>query len=163
VNPQDYSARTEYRPPGRWYQWGNRLGVLLTSIGLGPRDAVTLAINGRRTGKLRRIPILKTEVDGTDYLVSLSGESQWVRNLRAAEGRARITRRRRRNATIVELPEADRPAIINAYLQAARDRSSVSSYAKQTKFYFGIEPDHSLGDIAAITPHYPVFRIDYDD
>ena len=162
MNPQDYSARTEYRPPSRWYQRGNRIGVLLTSLGFGPGDAVTLTVKGRKTGRPRSIPILKTEVNGSEYLVSLSGESQWVRNLRVAGGRAQITRRRRLDATLVELPEEDRPPIISAYLQAARDRSSAASYAKQARFYFGLPPEHSLDDIAAIAGHYPVFRIDYD-
>ena len=43
LKPQDYSTRTTYRPPAAWYQRLNWLGVRLTSLGLAPRDAVTLA------------------------------------------------------------------------------------------------------------------------
>ena len=60
MKPQDYSARTVYRPPAGWYRRLNWLGVLLTSVGLGPRDAVTLQVRGRTSGKLRRVPILRT-------------------------------------------------------------------------------------------------------
>lgn len=64
VKPQDYSARTAYRPPAGWYRRLNWLGVLLTSLGLAPRDAVTLQVRGRTTGKVRRVPILRTRYRG---------------------------------------------------------------------------------------------------
>ena len=83
MKPQDYSARTAYRPPAAWYRRTNGLGVLLTSAGLAPRDAVTLQVRGRTSGKARRVPILRTRYEGEDYLVALAGESQWVRNVRA--------------------------------------------------------------------------------
>jgi hypothetical protein len=53
VKPQDYSARIEYRPPAGWYRRLNWLGVLITSVGLAPRDAVTLRVRGRTSGKNR--------------------------------------------------------------------------------------------------------------
>lgn len=43
MNPQDYSARTAYRPPAPWDPHLNRIGVPLTSLGLAPRDAVSRA------------------------------------------------------------------------------------------------------------------------
>ena len=73
MNPQDYAARSEYRPPSVWYQRLNWLGVLLTSLGLGPRDAVTLQVRGRKSVKLRRLPILRTRYGDKDYLVALAG------------------------------------------------------------------------------------------
>lgn len=67
MKPQDYSARTAYRPPAAWYRRLNWLGVLLTSLGLAPRDAVTLEVRGRTSGKVRRVPILRTLYRGDDY------------------------------------------------------------------------------------------------
>jgi hypothetical protein len=79
MNPQDYSRRTRYRPPAAWYRRvSNRLGVLLTSLGLAPQDAVTLEVRGRRSGKPRRTPVLRTPYRGQDFLVALAGESEWV-------------------------------------------------------------------------------------
>lgn len=73
--PQDYSARTAYRPPSGWYRWlNNRLGVALTSLGLAPHDTITLEVRGRRSGRIRRTPIVRTRHDGGDYLVALAGE-----------------------------------------------------------------------------------------
>ena len=73
IDPQDYSERTEYRPPAPWYRRLNRIGVPLTSLGLAPRDAVTLEVQGRSSGKPRRVPILRTTYQGADYLVALAG------------------------------------------------------------------------------------------
>ena len=161
LKPQDYSARTTYRPPAAWYRRLNWLGVLLTSAGLAPRDAVTLQVRGRKSGKVRRVPILRTRYRGEDYLVALAGESQWVRNVRAAQGRAVIRRRGARRVRLEELAPADRPDVIAEYLRAGRRRSGAEANAKQARFYFGLDPDASLDDIRAIVDNYPAFRINY--
>jgi hypothetical protein len=45
--PQNYAASVRYRRPATWYRRLNRLvGVPLTSLGLAPRDAVTLEVPG---------------------------------------------------------------------------------------------------------------------
>jgi len=162
MKPQDYSARTAYRPPAPWYRRLNGLGVLLTSLGLAPRDAVTLQVRGRTSGKVHRIPILRTPYRGSDYLVALAGESQWVRNVRAAHGRAVIRRGRSWPVTLEELPPTERAEIIAEYLRAGRRRSGVKANADQARFYFGLSPDPSLDDIRAVVDHYPVFRITYN-
>jgi deazaflavin-dependent oxidoreductase (nitroreductase family) len=112
VDPQDYSHRTTYQPPAAWYRRLNWLGVPLTSLGLAPRDAVTLQVRGRRSGKPRRTPILRTPYRGQDYLVALAGESQWVRNVRAAAGQAVLRRRTAHRVHLQELPPEERPEVI---------------------------------------------------
>ena len=163
MKPQDYSTRTTYRPPAAWYQRLNWLGVLLTSLGLAPRDAVTLQVRGRTSGKARRIPILRTRYQGSDYLVALAGESQWVRNVRAAHGHAVVRRRRTSQVRLQELAPADRGDIIAAYLHAGGERSGASANADQARYYFGLDPQASPADIAAIVDYYPVFRIHYEN
>jgi len=160
LKPQDYSARATYRPPAVWYRRLNWLGVLLTSVGLAPRDAVTLQVRGRISGK-PRMPILRTRFHGEDYLVALAGESQWVRNVRAARGQALIRRRRVRHVRLEELAPADRPDVIAEYLHAGRRRSGAGASANQARFYFGLDPDPSTDDIRAIVDSYPVFRVTY--
>jgi hypothetical protein len=161
MKPQDYSARTEYRPPAGWYRRLNWLGVRLTSLGLAPRDAVTLQVRGRTSGKSRRVAILRTRCRGEHYLVALAGESQWVRNVRAANGEAVIRRRGARHVRLEEVAPADRPAIIAEYLHAGRRRSGAQANANQARFYFGLDPDPSIEDIRAIVDNYPVFRVIY--
>jgi deazaflavin-dependent oxidoreductase (nitroreductase family) len=68
--------------------WAER-NVVNRAVRLGVRrgrdiDGVReLVVRGRRTGKRRRTPLKVLHVGGERYLVSLSGESGWVRNLRA--------------------------------------------------------------------------------
>ncbi|MFK4085395.1 nitroreductase/quinone reductase family protein [Kribbella sp. NPDC020789] len=161
MKPQNYSARTAYRPPTGWYRRLNWLGVLLTSVGLAPRDAVTLQVRGRRSGKVRRVAILRTRYRNDDYLVSLAGESQWARNVRAARGDAEIRRGGARHVHLDELPPAERADVIAEYLRAGRRRSGGKAGAAQARFYFGLDPEPSVDDIGAIVDNYPVFRISY--
>ncbi len=160
MNPQDYSGPTAYRPPAAWYRRiNNSLGVLLTSLGLAPRDAVTLEVRGRRSGKPRRTPILRTSFRGEEYLVALAGESDWVRNVRAAGGGAVLRRRKAQRVRLVEVPVEDRPEVIAEYLRRGAERSGPKGAAKQARSYFGVGPDPSLEDLRAVAERYPVFRI----
>jgi hypothetical protein len=162
--PQDYSARTDYRPPANWYTRLNRLlGVPLTSLGWAPRGAVTLQVRGRTTGRLRRTPVLITHLDGDHYLVALAGRSHWVRNIRASGGHAWLRRRSRTAVTLEELPTAERAPVLLAYLQHPHRDSTPRTNAETVTRYFGIDRDPDLADLAAIADHYPVFRIHHAD
>jgi len=159
VHPQDYSARTAYRRPASYYLRGQGLGVLLTSHGLAPRGAVTLEVPGRRSGRLRRTPVLLTSVGGQEYLVSLAGESEWARNVRAAGGRVVLRRRGARPVRLVELPPGERVPVIVAYI-SREGRASAKSIARTARYYFGLGPDPSVDEIAAVAGFYPVFRVE---
>jgi hypothetical protein len=85
---------------------------LVLLLGLKP----ALAVRGRRSGRLRRVPFDGPfEYEGRRYLVSPMGETNWVRNLRAA-GRGELRWRRRREPfRTVELGGEERDAIVTAY------------------------------------------------
>jgi hypothetical protein len=161
MDPQDYSARTEYRPPAPWYQRLNHIGVPLTWLGLAPRDAVTLEVRGRTSGRPRRLPILRTPYQGADYLVSLAGQAQWVRNVRAASGSAMIRRRGTRHVHLEEIPAELRAPVIAEYLRRGRERSGEAAAVKQARYYFGLEANATMEEIEGISAYYPVFRIEY--
>jgi deazaflavin-dependent oxidoreductase (nitroreductase family) len=163
LNPQEYAQRTRYRPPAAWYRRLNWLGVALTSLGLAPRDAVMLQVRGRRSGKPRRTPILRTPYRSQDYLVALAGESQWVRNVRAAGGQAVLRRGTAHWVQLQELPPEERPEVIGEYLGRGRQRSGAKAAAKQARSYFGLPPDASVEEIRAVAGYYPVFRVLYAD
>ena len=55
-------------------------------LGLLPARWVRLEVRGRRTGKITRFPVGMADVDGQWYVVSMLGECNWVRNVRAAGG-----------------------------------------------------------------------------
>jgi deazaflavin-dependent oxidoreductase (nitroreductase family) len=160
--PQDYAAPGRYRPPAGWYRRLNRIGVPLTSLGLAPRDAVTLEVPGRRSGRVRRTPVLVTEHDGSRYLIALAGEAQWVRNVRAAGGRATLRRRAARHVRLQEVPVPDRAPVLAAYVAAGRRRSGAAAARDAARANFGLEQP-TLRDLAELADRYPVFRVADED
>lgn len=108
---------------------------------LGARGVATLSVAGRHTGERHKVPVIPVEVGGRRYLVSPYGESDWVRNLRAAgAGQLRI-RGEDEAVTAAQVPVADRAAIIAAYRQVA---------GKAVSPYFGRLPeirDHPVFEV----------------
>jgi deazaflavin-dependent oxidoreductase (nitroreductase family) len=104
---------------------------------------LVLIVAGRRTGRPRAVPLGRPfEVDGIRYLVAGGGETQWVRNLRAAgRGMLRIqgvTTPFR--AVEIEGPERDR--IVAAF--RVKQGRTVDGFFRQ------------LPELA----DHPVFRVD---
>jgi deazaflavin-dependent oxidoreductase (nitroreductase family) len=160
----DYSARTRYRPPPRLYQrLQRRLGPFMISRGIGPKDVVVLEVPGRRSGKIRRNALVKPSHNGNEYLVALAGESEWVRNVRAADGHVVIGRRERRAARLVEVPPAERPPILRAYLLRWGRQPNSAAVQREARLFFGVSGDPSLEDLAAIAEFYPMFRITFKE
>lgn len=81
----------------------------------GAFGTTTLTVAGRTTGDLHSVPVNTVDVGGRTYLVSTRGESQWVKNVRAA-GRITLTRAGKNAAYAVrELPVTERAPVIAAY------------------------------------------------
>ena len=95
---------------------------------------------GCRTGLIRRTSLVQVDHEAGHYLVSLAGESEWVRNVRAAGGRAVLGRRKRRAVTLIEVPAAERAPVIDAYLHDRTGRPAVNRTA-EARHFFGVDPD----------------------
>lgn len=107
-------AVTYLRPPFFVRRIGNQLAMRF-----GAGGSWTLVVRGRSTGAEQHVPVIPAELDGTRYLVSTRGESEWVRNLRAAG-----TGELRRKGTVeqfraVEVPAAERGPVIERYRATA--------------------------------------------
>jgi hypothetical protein len=130
----------------RWARFWARIIML----GLLPKRWVTLEVVGRRSGRIVRFPLGMADWDGHWYLVSMLGEPcNWVRNVRAADGRATLRRRRPVACRLVEVPASERPPIIKRYLQKApggRPHIPVDRHA-------------AVGEFQAIAARYPVFQV----
>jgi len=151
-----YRDAATYRPPRPWVARINRTAGRLAAFGLSPRNTVSVEVPGRKTGRLRRTALVLAEYDGNRYLVSLAGEAEWVRNVRANGYRAVLRRWRRHNVRLEEIPVSERPPVLRAYL-------SKRAYSKSPEFeareFFGVSPDASLDELAAIAERYPVFHV----
>ncbi|HLA19300.1 MAG TPA: nitroreductase/quinone reductase family protein [Dehalococcoidia bacterium] len=141
---------TFYRRPMKLTQIMNRFVSWLASLGLMPSDTVTLEVKGRRSGSVRSNVVTWVEHEGSRYLVSPRGESEWVRNLRAAGGDAVLRHRGRRPVRLEELPAEERAPIIQVYLRKT---------ARATRQHFGVDPKAGLEEFEAIAARHPVFRI----
>lgn len=131
----------------------NRLVRGLTQLGVSVWGSRILQVRGRRSGTVRETPVNLLEIDGTHYLVAPRGETQWVRNLRAAEG-AGALRLGRTVApfTAEEVLDPDAKAdVLRPYLR--RWKAEVGA------FFGGVGPDAPHADLAAIAPRHPVFRL----
>jgi deazaflavin-dependent oxidoreductase (nitroreductase family) len=131
-------------------RWFSRCWARVFDWGILPRRWVTLEVTGRRSGRIRRFPLGMADWEGRWYLVPMLGERcQWVRNVRAADGRAVIRRRGATRCQLVEVPVAERPAILRRYLQKVPG----------ARPHIPLPPGAAEADFAAIAARYPVFLV----
>lgn len=144
------SAYYRNRRPTRLGRFTNRYMALLGSLGIGPSSLVMLETVGRKSGQPCLTALVIGECQGERYLVSMLGEqSAWVRNLRAAEGRAAIKHRGRREIATEEVPAAERAPILRSYLKRAIG----------ARPHFPVSHDAPVEAFEPIAADYPVFRI----
>ena len=129
----------------------NRLVAAMTRAGISVWGSRVLEVRGRKTGEPRRTPVNLLELDGSRYLVSPRGHTQWVRNLRASgEGKLWLGRRSDR-FTATELPDDVKVPLLRAYLKRWKAEVGV--------FFGGVGPDSSDEELRRIAPDHPVFRL----
>lgn len=138
---------------GDWFE--TKVVPWYTALGLS-KQTVTLEVMGRTTGKTRRVTVGTVADRGSRYLVSVHGESQWVRNVRAADGNVAILSGRRMPVRLTEIPIQKREYILMRYIQ----QGSFGQTSAQIARAFGLEPDASLDQVNAIADEHPVFRIE---
>jgi deazaflavin-dependent oxidoreductase (nitroreductase family) len=104
-------------PQQRYLKPGWLISRVANPLLMRLRVVPTLHVRGRTTGQRRSVPVNVLELDGERYLVSPRGETDWVRNLRAAGGgEIEYGRRRTQPFTAVEMPDEEKPRVIEAYL-----------------------------------------------
>jgi deazaflavin-dependent oxidoreductase (nitroreductase family) len=141
---------TFYEKPSGMTQLMNRVISILASSGLTPKSTITLEVRGRKTGEPRSTVVNAVEVNGQRYLVAPRGETEWVRNVRAAGGEAVIRHGKRERVRLQEIPVSERAVVLKTYLP---------KNAMATKKHFGIEPDADIEEFEAIADKHPVFRV----
>ena len=139
--------------PSRLARVHNRVSAIAFAAGTAPGRAAQLQVRGRRTGSAISFPVVIADYEGQRYLVSMLGNDvSWVRNLRAAEGRAVLRHGRREAVRLREVDAQDRAPILRRYLQVAPG----------ARPHIPVDRRAPLADFERISPDFPVFRIQPD-
>jgi deazaflavin-dependent oxidoreductase (nitroreductase family) len=146
----------------RWLYRGRRpnwiarmLGRVDAAVGLSGLASrtglVTLEVTGRVSGRPVTLPLVMVVVEGQRYLASMLGDDvQWVKNVRAANGRAVLrSGRRPEEVHLVEIPANQRAPILKVYLRRAPG----------ARPHVPVDKDAPLSEFERIAPAYPVFRV----
>jgi hypothetical protein len=147
------AAEAHYKRPD-WFTthvFNNVVGGL-TRLGVSVMGSRVLEHRGRSTGELYRTPVNLLTLDGVQYLVAPRGVTQWVRNVRHADGHlVLILGRRRQICTVTELASTDSIPVLRAYLRKWKFETG--------QFFDGITPDASDEEWAQAAPKHPVFLV----
>jgi deazaflavin-dependent oxidoreductase (nitroreductase family) len=122
----------------------------LSRIGLGMAGARVLEVKGRKSGEWRQTPVNPLSFEGERYLVAPRGHTQWVRNLRVS-GEGRLAGRRTESFSATELTDAEKPALLRAYLKKWKWEVGA--------FFDGVGADAPESELRRIAPDHPVFKI----
>ncbi|HUY64612.1 MAG TPA: nitroreductase family deazaflavin-dependent oxidoreductase [Acidimicrobiales bacterium] len=146
-------ARPHYRAPG-WFTRHifNRAVAGVTRLGLSVWGSRVLRVRGRRSGQWRTTPVNLLVMGGDRYLVAPRGETQWVRNLRAAGGGELALGRRVEAFTATEVTDDEAKAqVLRAYLERWKMEVGV--------FFDGVSGSSPHSELRRIAPDHPVFHI----
>lgn len=136
--------------PSKFDQFINNMMGKLADWGIGPSYMHVLEVVGRKSGKTYRTPVNLMDVNGTLYLVAPRGETNWVRNARAA-GTITLKRGSKRTQySITELDNTQKLPLLKEYL----DR-----YKRDVQRYFTVEAGSATEEFAAVAQKYPVLRL----
>lgn len=148
----DPEPAPRYVEPG-WFtrKVFNPIIAALTRAGLSVWGSRQLRVRGRSSGQWRATPVNLLSFEGERYLVAPRGQTQWVRNLRAAgEGELRVGRRSEAFRAS-ELPDDEKVEVLRAYLKRWKAEVGI--------FFDGVTATAPDADIARIAPNHPVFRL----
>jgi deazaflavin-dependent oxidoreductase (nitroreductase family) len=129
----------------------NPLVALSTRLGLSLFGSRVLAVRGRKSGEWRMTPVNPLTVGDARYLVAPRGNTQWVRNLRAAGGGELRAGRKTEQFSAEEVAEADRVPLLREYLRKWKWEAG--------QFFDGRTAASSDAELLAIAADHPVFRI----
>ncbi len=131
-----------------------RAGVPIRILG---NPVFLLTVRGRTTGQPRTTLVDLYEGDGRSFLVASHGESDWVRNLRAAgEGTLRRGGSLRAFTAVVLTPEAAGSVL----KEVLGPRLSDARQGFVLRRALGVAPDASLEDFIHLAGRCPVFELD---
>lgn len=137
----------------------------LITAGVKIGTFAVLTVPGRKTGRPVDVPLVVFPHETERYLIASYGIVNWVRNLRAAGGRAELRRgRETEKFTAIELSDDEAGPILRASLLAGPPgipRLMVRIFRRFFVLpYLDVDMDSGDEDFVRSAPHHPVFRVE---
>jgi deazaflavin-dependent oxidoreductase (nitroreductase family) len=145
------SPSPRYLTPTKSTGMFNAMVATLTRMGISVYGSRVLYVRGRKSGEWRSTPVNPLSLGGKRYLVSPRGQTQWVRNMRAAGGGELRVGRRVERFTATELPDDVKPPVLREYLRRWKFEVGM--------FFENVTPDSPDSRLLEIAPGFPVFQI----
>ena len=142
---------TRYDKPDLVARATNGVFRWLAEAGISIAGTRALRVRGRTTGKLRGVVVNLMTVDGRDYVVSPRGNTQWVRNARAAGEVEMGPRWRGRTVRISEVADDAKLDLLKRYV----DRW----YWEVKGHVGGLTPQSTDEQIRAVAPSIPIVEL----
>ena len=139
---------SSYLKPGTLDRIFGRALVFLIRIGLVRGHFYVLEVRGRNSGRTISLPVDPLDLAGQRYLVCARGNSNWVRNARAAGEVVLVRALVRQRYSTRELSPDLRPPILKAYL----DR-----FAGEVQRFFPVPKGSAVEAFNDLAARYPVF------
>ena len=122
----------------------------MVRLGIGFGHSFVLEVRGRKSGRVFSTPVNLLTHNGKKYLCASRGETQWVRNARAAGEITLVKGSHREVYRVREVPIEQRPELLKAFL----DR-----FAMSVQRYYPIKKGAPVGAFAECSKTMPVFEL----
>jgi len=122
----------------------------MVRLGIGFKHNFILEVRGRKSGKVFSTPVNLLFLHGRTYLCAVRGETQWVRNARAAGRVALVKAAKREEYAVRELPVVERPEPLKEFL----DR-----FAMSVQRFYPVKKGAPVSAFAECSRTMPVFEL----
>lgn len=137
MRKHDAAQRTYIKPSWFFTKVFNRIVLATGAVSSEPMTVIK-----RRSKLPQTIPMTPVDVDGVKYVVSVRGETEWVKNVRA-DPHVKLINADTVNYVAAEIPVEARHRILQAYKATA---------SKATARLFRQLPDDASHPVFALTP-----------
>jgi deazaflavin-dependent oxidoreductase (nitroreductase family) len=134
------------------------LHFLVIRLGLGTggdQDVLRiLRVRGRKSGRTYDLPVRIANMDGRHYLMSMLGESQWVRNLRAAGTAHLLAGPIVERVRATEIQGNEKATFLGWYCRHPQ-------YVQRARYGLKADINHlTPAELERLSHLYPVFRLE---
>jgi deazaflavin-dependent oxidoreductase (nitroreductase family) len=143
-------SKPHFLKPTAMDRLAGQVFAALLKVGIGFKHNFILEVRGRKSGKVFATPVNLLVHNRRTYLCASRGETQWVRNARAAGRVTLVKGSKREEFTVRELPVEDRPEPLKEFL----DR-----FATSVQRYYPVKKGSPVSAFEECAETMPVFEL----